>query len=77
MSHPTSLPTPRSWRFDPALGCYVLVATSVSHPSADLLAGIRATELASRYLIEPLDGGTSKLTYICRVDTRSDPVQQT
>ena len=60
----------RSWRQDPSTDSYVLVATSVSHPSADLLAGIRATELFTSYLVEPLDSETCKLTYICRVDLR-------
>ena len=60
----------RSWRQDPSTDSYVLVATSVSHPSADLLAGIRATELFTSYLIEPLHSETCKLTYICRVDLR-------
>jgi len=60
----------RSWRHDASTDNYVLVATSVSHPSADLLAGIRATELFTSYLIEPLDTETCRLTYICRVDLR-------
>ena len=73
--HTHSHPPPRthshrSWRQDPSTDSYVLVATSVSHPSADLLAGIRATELFTSYLIEVLGSETCKLTSICRVDLR-------
>ncbi|KAK3696697.1 hypothetical protein QZH41_013056 [Actinostola sp. cb2023] len=48
----------------------VLVCTSVSHPDAPLTQGVEATVLAQRYLIEPLDNGQSRLTYITRVDQR-------
>lgn len=63
-------PLSRSWRLDPESGSYLLVSTSVSHASAELQAGIRATDLASHYLIEPREGENSRLTLICRVDTR-------
>lgn len=73
--------THRSWQYDATSESYVVVATSVSHPSADLLAGIRATELATRYLIEPLDRITCRLTFICRADMRwahsHDPIPAT
>ncbi len=60
----------RCWDYDPVSEAYTIVATSVSHPSASLLAGIRATELATRYLIETLDRDRTRLSYICRVDMR-------
>ena len=65
----------RGWRLDPATQSYVIIATSVSHPFASLLAGVRATELAMRYLIEPLPNNCSRLTVFCRVDMRSVPVK--
>lgn len=60
----------RSWQYDVATESYVIVSMSVSHPCASLQASIRATELATRYLIEPLSKDTSKLTFISRVDMR-------
>ncbi len=61
----------RGWDYDAATEAYTIVATSVSHPSASLLAGIKATELVSQYLIETLDGGNrTRLSFICRVDMR-------
>lgn len=46
------------------------MATSVSHPSANLQGGIRAMQLATFYLVEPLDGDKARLSYICRADMR-------
>lgn len=60
----------RSWQYDIGSQSYVLVATSVSHPSASLQGGIRAMQLATFYLIEPLDSDKSRLSYISRVDMR-------
>lgn len=60
----------RSWQYDVSSQNYVLVATSVSHPSASLQGGIRATQLATFYLVEPLDSERSRLSYICRADMR-------
>ena len=48
----------------------MLVSTSVCHPNASFQAGIRATELVTGYLVEPLDSERSKLTYVCRVDMK-------
>jgi len=48
----------------------VLVSTSVSHPQATLQGGIRATHLASFFLIEPLDNEHCRLTHLFRVDMR-------
>lgn len=63
-------PSPRSWQYDVASQSYVLVATSVCHPSAGLQGGIRAMHLATYYLIEPLDSKKCRLSYIGRVDMR-------
>jgi len=60
----------RSWRTDLPKGACVLISTSIDHPRADLLGGLRAVELASRYLIEPCGTGKSRLTHISRVDIR-------
>ncbi|XP_077984954.1 rho GTPase-activating protein 7-like isoform X2 [Glandiceps talaboti] len=65
----------RRWRTDLPRGACVLVATSVEHPDSTLLGGIRATVLASRYLIEPCGAGKSRLTYICRIDSRGRSVE--
>ena len=48
----------------------MLISTSIDHKDADLLGGVRAVELASRYLIEPCGTGKSRLTHISRVDLR-------
>ncbi|XP_074651788.1 rho GTPase-activating protein 7-like isoform X2 [Tubulanus polymorphus] len=69
--HPTrDYTTLRSWRTDLPKGACCLVATSVEHPEAPLLGGVRAVVLASRYLIEPCGSGKSRITHMCRTDTR-------
>lgn len=60
----------RSWRYDRALDCYIVIATSVTHPSANLLAGIRSIQMASHYVIEPLGESDCRITHLCRVDMR-------
>ena len=60
----------RSWRSDLPKGACVLISTSIEHPRSELLGGVRAVELASRYLIEPCGTGKSRLTHISRVDIR-------
>ncbi|KAL4230817.1 Dynein light chain Tctex-type [Mactra antiquata] len=60
----------RSWKTDLPKGACVLISTSIEHDSVDILGGIRAVELASRYLIEPCGTGKSRLTHISRVDMR-------
>ena len=61
----------RHWQYDVSTESYVIVSMSVSHPCASLHASsIRATELATRYLIEPLTKDSSRLTFISRVDMR-------
>ena len=60
----------RAWEYDPTSETHVIVSTSVSHPSASLMAGIRATELATRYTIERVDREKTRVSFICRVDMR-------
>ena len=64
----------RSWRYDASNESYVVIATSVSHPSATLLSGVRCTELAMRYIIETAGDNNSILTMFCRVDMRLDHI---
>ncbi|KAJ8298015.1 hypothetical protein KUTeg_024546 [Tegillarca granosa] len=60
----------RCWKTDLAKGACALISTSVEHPKAELLGGIRAVELASHYLIEPCGTGKSRITHMCRLDMR-------
>uniref|UniRef100_A0A8C4PYK4 DLC1 Rho GTPase activating protein n=1 Tax=Eptatretus burgeri TaxID=7764 RepID=A0A8C4PYK4_EPTBU len=62
----------RSWQTDLPRGCCVLVTTSVEHPEvpADTGGEVRGMVLASRFLLEPAGPGRSRLTHICRLDTR-------
>ncbi|XP_067890965.1 rho GTPase-activating protein 7 isoform X2 [Heterodontus francisci] len=60
----------RTWRTNLPKGSCALVATSVEHNGTPVVGGVRANALTSRYLIEPCGSGKSKLTYLCRVDTR-------
>ncbi|CAI8052772.1 StAR-related lipid transfer protein 13 [Geodia barretti] len=59
----------RSWHRDVPTGRYMIVATSVSHPQAELRAGIRAVHLASHFLLQPCPHGTT-VTAISREDWR-------
>ncbi|XP_035681138.1 rho GTPase-activating protein 7-like isoform X1 [Branchiostoma floridae] len=69
--HPTrDYCTLRSWRTDLPHDTCVLVETSVKHPEAAIMGGLRGTVLASRYLIEPCGSGKSRLIHIVRIDTR-------
>ncbi|XP_078073630.1 rho GTPase-activating protein 7 isoform X2 [Mustelus asterias] len=60
----------RTWRTNLPKGSCALVATSVEHNETPVVGGVRANALTSRYLIEPCGSGKSKLTYLCRIDTR-------
>ncbi|XP_015765354.1 PREDICTED: stAR-related lipid transfer protein 13-like isoform X1 [Acropora digitifera] len=61
----------RSWTdLDRAGGVCALVSTSINHSGAPPSSGVTAIVLASRYLVEPLDNGKSRLTHISRVDQR-------
>eukprot|EP00118_Oscarella_pearsei_P017419 m.172494 g.172494 ORF g.172494 m.172494 type:complete len:861 (+) comp39084_c0_seq55:7110-9692(+) len=69
--HPTrDFTVLRSWRSH-VNGARALVETSVSHPAVSKSPGsLQATILAARFLIEPTGAGSSRLTYITRIDTR-------
>ncbi|KAG4080008.1 hypothetical protein HA402_006320 [Bradysia odoriphaga] len=61
----------RSWRSDLPRGACVIVETSVEHAQASLLlGGVRGVVLASRYLIEPVGNGRSKIMHLSRVDIK-------
>ncbi|XP_072920703.1 rho GTPase-activating protein 7 isoform X1 [Hemitrygon akajei] len=60
----------RTWKTNLPRGSCALVATSVEHNGTPVVGGVRANALTSRYLIEPCGSGKSKLTYLCRIDTR-------
>ncbi|XP_014346376.1 rho GTPase-activating protein 7 isoform X2 [Latimeria chalumnae] len=59
----------RTWRSNLPKGACLLVATSVDHESAPVL-GVRVNVLTAKYFIEPCGTGKSKLSYICRIDSR-------
>ena len=59
----------RAWHRDVPTGRYVVVSTSVSHPQAELRAGVRVVHLASHFLLQPEEHGT-QVTAICREDWR-------
>ncbi|XP_078369668.1 stAR-related lipid transfer protein 13-like isoform X8 [Oculina patagonica] len=59
----------RSWT-DLERGVCALVSTSINHPRAPPSNGVPSIVLASRYLVEPLENGKSRLTLISRVDQR-------
>ena len=59
----------RAWHRDVPTGSYVIVSSSVSHPQAELWAGVRVVHLASHYLLQPCPHGTL-VTVLSREDWR-------
>ena len=59
----------RAWHRDVPTGRYVVASTSVSHPLAELRAGVRAVHLASHFLLQPSPLGT-QVTTLSREDWR-------
>ncbi|XP_042305810.1 rho GTPase-activating protein 7-like isoform X3 [Sceloporus undulatus] len=59
----------RTWRTDPQSGTCVLAATSTNSESATV-SGILAHVLLCQYLIEAVGSQKSKVTHVCRIDTR-------
>uniref|UniRef100_A0A8D0L558 Rho GTPase-activating protein 7-like n=1 Tax=Sphenodon punctatus TaxID=8508 RepID=A0A8D0L558_SPHPU len=59
----------RTWRTDPQSGTCVLAATSVDTEGA-VLCGILAQVLLWQYLIEAVGAQKSRVTHVCRIDTR-------
>ncbi|XP_028401518.1 rho GTPase-activating protein 7-like isoform X5 [Dendronephthya gigantea] len=60
----------RTWRSNIDSGKCVVVTTSIAHTEINTAESVRATVLASRYLIEPIEHGRSRLTHVFRVDLR-------
>ncbi|KAJ7316268.1 hypothetical protein JRQ81_002430 [Phrynocephalus forsythii] len=59
----------RTWRTDPQSGTCVLAATSTNSEGA-AVNGILAQVLLCQYLIEATGSQKSKVTHVCRIDTR-------
>ncbi|XP_054833153.1 rho GTPase-activating protein 7-like isoform X2 [Eublepharis macularius] len=59
----------RTWRTDPQSGTCVLAATSTASEGAKV-NGILAKVLLCQYLIETVGSHKSKVTHVCRIDTR-------
>ncbi|XP_058852523.1 rho GTPase-activating protein 7-like isoform X2 [Acipenser ruthenus] len=59
----------RSWQADIHTGTCVLAAASVEHAGA-LCEGIRGEVMACQYLIQPTGLRKTRLTHICRTDSR-------
>uniref|UniRef100_A0ABM5FLS7 Rho GTPase-activating protein 7-like isoform X1 n=2 Tax=Pogona vitticeps TaxID=103695 RepID=A0ABM5FLS7_9SAUR len=59
----------RTWRTDPQSGTCVLAATSTNSEGA-AVSGILAQVLLCQYLIEAVGSQKSKVTHVCRIDTR-------
>lgn len=52
-------------------GACVAIEISIEHAGAPLLmSGVRGVVLASRYLIEPIGNGRSRVMHLSRVDTK-------
>ncbi|XP_070502714.1 rho GTPase-activating protein 7 isoform X3 [Chironomus tepperi] len=57
-------------------GACVTVEISIEHPGAPLLlSGVRGVVLASRYLIEPIGNGKSRVMHLARVDTKGRTIE--
>uniref|UniRef100_A0A8C7HZI2 Si:dkeyp-23e4.3 n=1 Tax=Oncorhynchus kisutch TaxID=8019 RepID=A0A8C7HZI2_ONCKI len=61
----------RTWQSDPSAGPVYVSAVSTEHPEAPM-EGVRAQVLSCLYLIEPLGTKRSRLTHLCRTDTRRE-----
>ncbi|XP_067852204.1 rho GTPase-activating protein 7 isoform X2 [Heptranchias perlo] len=59
----------RIWQADSQTGMCVLAATFVDAKEVPLL-GVQANVITSQYLIEPAGKSKSKLSHVCRIDTR-------
>lgn len=59
----------RTWQSDPALGPLYVSSVSTEQPEVQG-EGLRAQVLSCLYLVEPLGARRSRLTHLCRTDTR-------
>uniref|UniRef100_A0A8C8MAF3 Uncharacterized protein n=1 Tax=Oncorhynchus tshawytscha TaxID=74940 RepID=A0A8C8MAF3_ONCTS len=61
----------RTWQSDPSAGPVYVSAISTEHPEAPM-EGVRAQVHSCLYLVEPLGTKRSRLTHLCRTDTRRE-----
>nr|XP_046265930.1 rho GTPase-activating protein 7 isoform X2 [Scatophagus argus] len=59
----------RTWQADPSCGPLYLSSVSTEHPEV-LLEGVRAHVHSCLYLLEPTGARKTRLTHLCRTDTR-------
>ncbi|XP_074528528.1 rho GTPase-activating protein 7 isoform X2 [Halichoeres trimaculatus] len=59
----------RTWQADPSSGPLYLSSVSTDHPGV-LLEGVRAHVHSCLYLLEPTGARKTRLTHLCRTDTR-------
>ncbi|XP_076607275.1 rho GTPase-activating protein 7 isoform X2 [Chaetodon auriga] len=59
----------RTWQADPSSGPLYLSSVSTEHPDA-LLEGVRAHVHSCLYVLEPTGARKTRLTHLCRTDTR-------
>ncbi|XP_073335006.1 stAR-related lipid transfer protein 13-like, partial [Pagrus major] len=59
----------RTWQADPSSGPLYLSSVSTEHPEV-LSEGVRAHVHACLYLLEPTGVRKTRLTHLCRTDTR-------
>ncbi|XP_070772995.1 rho GTPase-activating protein 7 [Enoplosus armatus] len=59
----------RTWQADPSSGPLYLSSVSTEHPEV-LLEGVRAHVHSCLYLLEPTGTRRTRLTHLCRTDTR-------
>ncbi|XP_006632006.2 rho GTPase-activating protein 7 isoform X1 [Lepisosteus oculatus] len=59
----------RTWQCDPQTGTFVLAAVSTEHPDVTC-EGVRAEVLMCLYLIDAIGLRKSRLTHVCRTDSR-------
>ncbi|KAG7217171.1 hypothetical protein INR49_027712 [Caranx melampygus] len=59
----------RTWQTDPSSGPLYLSSVSTEHPEV-LLEGVRAQVHSCLYLLEPTGARKTRLTHLCRTDTR-------
>lgn len=59
----------RTWQEDPSSGPLYLSSVSTEHPEV-LVEGVRAQVHSCLYLLEPTGARKTRLTHLCRTDTR-------
>lgn len=59
----------RTWQADPTSGPVFLSSVSTDHPEVPV-EGVRAHVHSCLYLLEPVGARRTRLTHLCRTDTR-------